>query len=75
VITPGSDRVSTGNPLSRKTSIIRWLTGITIDVNVDIPCRWAAAASWASRIVAIPWPCHASETTNATSARSHHVRM
>ena len=67
-IASGVERMSTGKPLSRNTSIIRWLCGSTSAVNVVIPCYSAMPARWASRIVAMPCPCHASATRNATSA-------
>ncbi len=73
-IASGAECMSTGKPLSRNTSIILWLWGRTSAVKVVIPWRSAALARCASMIVAIPWPCHASATRNAVSARSSPVR-
>ena len=66
-------RTETGNPESWKTWSIRRFSGSTVAVNVSIPAADAACARWASRMVAMPWPCQASATAKATSARSSHA--
>ncbi len=43
-IEPGAEEVSTGKPLSRKTSIIRWFSGSTSASNVVIPASSASSA-------------------------------
>ena len=67
-IDPGCDDVSTGKPLSRKTSIIRWLSGITSAVNTEIPLSSATSARWASSRVPSPSPCRSWAIVNAISA-------
>ena len=67
-IDPGCDDVSTGKPLSRKTSIIRWLSGITSAVNTEIPLSCATSARWASSRVPSPSPCRSRAIVNAISA-------
>ena len=57
-----------GKPDSRKTSIMRWFSGRTIGGERVDARRAAASARCASRIVAMPCPCQASATANATSA-------
>ena len=68
--TSPSDRcATTGKPESWKTPSIRRFSDSTFALNVSIPSSAAACARWASSTVAIPWPCQASATANATSAR------
>ena len=52
-----ADDISTGKPLSRKTSIILWFSGITSAVKTEIPFSCATSARWASRSVPSPSPC------------------
>ena len=68
-IAPSDRRAETRNPDSWNTPSIRWLPARTVAVNVSIPAVDAAWARCASRTVAIPWPCQASATAKATSAR------
>ncbi len=67
-IAPGSEEVSIGKPLSRKTSIIRWFSGITSATKTEISFSWATSARWASSSVPSPIPCRRSATANAISA-------
>ena len=59
----------TGKPESWNTRSIRWFSDRTVAVNVAMPAADAACARWAINTVAIPWPCQASATAKATSAR------
>ena len=66
-ITPGSDLISTGNPLSRNTLIIWRFSGSTSAVNSRMPAASACSARCASRTVEMPVSCSSSATANATS--------
>ena len=69
--TSPSDRCAdTGKPESWNTPSMRRFSDRTVAVNVSMPSAEAACARWASSTVAIPWPCQASATAKATSARS-----
>ena len=66
----GSIVVVTPKPESRNTSSIRRLPPSTYGVERVMPCSRARLARCSSRRVPMPWPCTASETAKATSARS-----
>ena len=65
---PSTRRIDAGNPESWKTWSMRRFSGRTTAVNVSMPADDAACARCASRMVAMPCPCQASATANATSA-------
>ncbi len=67
-ISPGSERICTGKPLSRNTSIIRWFSGRTRASNTATPFSTAASARCASRMVPSPRPWYVSAMAKATSA-------
>ena len=63
-------RLDTRKPESWNTWSMRWFDDSTVAVNVSMPSEDADCARCASRTVAIPWPCQASATAKAISARS-----
>ena len=69
-IASASRRDDTRKPESWNTWSMRWFDNSTIAVNVSMPSDDARSARCASRTVAIPWPCQASATAKAISARS-----
>ena len=68
-IAPGTEDISTGNPLWRNTSTMRRLSGCTSASNTEMPNSAATSARWASRIVPTPFPLSSLEIAKATSAR------
>ena len=74
-ISPSDRRETTGKPESWNTPSIGRFSDRTLAVKVSIRSSAAACARWASSTVAIPWPCQASATAKATSARPGDARM